>query len=102
MSSEPRPLSESMDRLLASLRGGDRATTVSVFSRWSELVGDQVAAHCRPMKLDGGVLVVEVDDPAWATQMKFLQTEVVERLRDGGGMAVERLEITVARPRRNR
>jgi hypothetical protein len=45
------------------------------------------------------VLVVEVDDPAWATQMKFLQNEVVERLREGGGMAVERLEITVARRR---
>lgn len=88
-----------MDRLLASLRGGDRSTTVSVFSRWQELVGEQVAAHCRPLKLDGGTLVVEVDDPTWATQMKFLQSEVIERLRDGGGMAVERLEITVARRR---
>ncbi len=88
-----------MDRLLSSLRGGDRATTVSVFSRWTELVGDQIAAHCRPLKLDGGVLVVEVDDPAWATQMKFLHSEVIERLRAGGGMAVERLDITVARRR---
>lgn len=99
MSREPRPLSESMDRLLSSLKGGDRATTVSVFSRWAELVGEQVAAHCRPLKLDDGVLVVEVDDPAWATQLKILHSDVVERLRAGGGMAVERLEITVARRR---
>jgi predicted nucleic acid-binding Zn ribbon protein len=99
VSSEPRPLSESMDRLLASLKGGDRATTVSVFSRWAELVGDQVAAHCRPLKLDEGVLVVEVDDPAWATQLKILHSDVIDRLQAGGGMAVERLEITVARRR---
>ena len=34
------------------------ATTVTVFSRWTELVGEAVAQHVRPLKLDRGVLVV--------------------------------------------
>lgn len=99
MSSDPRPLSSGIDRLLSSLRGGSRQTTVTVFSRWTELVGEPVAAHVRPVKLDRGTLVVEVDDPAWATQMKFLEGDVLARLNTGATQPVERLEIKVRRTR---
>ena len=53
MSTEPRPLSAGIDRLLRSFRQGDRATTVTVFSRWTELVGEAVAQHVRPLKQIG-------------------------------------------------
>jgi predicted nucleic acid-binding Zn ribbon protein len=99
MTGEPRPLSAGIDRLLSSLRGGSRQATVTVFSRWTELVGEPVAAHVRPVKIDRGTLVVEVDDPAWATQMKFLESDLLNRLNAGSTRAVERLEIKVRRAR---
>ncbi|MBM3828898.1 MAG: DUF721 domain-containing protein [Actinobacteria bacterium] len=99
MSSEPRSLAAGIERLLRSFRQGDRDTTVTVFSRWVELVGESVAHHVRPLKLDAGVLIVEVDDPAWATQMKFLESDLLERLRATGSGPVERLEIRVRRRR---
>ena len=70
-----------------------------VFGRWEEAVGAAVAAHVQPVKLDGEVLVVEVDDPAWATQIRFLESTLRERLRDVAGAVVERLEVRVARRR---
>ena len=73
---EPTPLSSSIDRLLKSLRGGDRQTTVTVFSRWAEIVGEPVCSHVKPLKLDAGTLIVEVDEPAWATQLKFLEADL--------------------------
>ena len=97
--SDPRPISEGIDRLLRSLRGGDRRATVTVFSRWSDLVGSGVAAHVRPLKLDRGTLIVEVDDPAWATQMRFLEEDLLARLRETGDMSVQRLEMKVRRKR---
>ena len=96
---EPQPLSRGIDRLLSSLRGGSRQTTVTVFSRWEELVGQPVATHVRPVKIDLGTLVVEVDDPAWATQMKFLESDLLARLNSGSTQSVERLEIRVRRAR---
>ena len=96
---EPQPLSRGIDRLLSSLRGGSRQTTVTVFSRWEELVGQPVATHVRPVKIDLGTLVVEVDDPAWATQMKFLESDLLARLNTGATQPVERLEIKVRRRR---
>lgn len=95
MSDDPQPLNTALDRVLRSLKGGDRQTTVTVFSRWSDLVGESVAAHVRPLKLDVGTLIVEVDDPTWATQMKFLEGDLMDRLQATGGMAVERIEIRV-------
>ena len=99
MSDDPQPLNTALDRVLRSLKGGDRQTTVTVFSRWSDLVGESVAAHVRPLKLDGGTLIVEVDDPTWATQMKFLEADLLGRLKESGGMSVERIEIRVRRRR---
>ena len=97
--SEPQPISLGIERLLRSLRGGDRRATVTVFSRWTDLVGDGVAGHVRPLKLDRGTLIVEADDAAWATQMKFLEQDLLSRLRETGDMSVQRLEIRVRRRR---
>ena len=48
----------------------------------------------RPIKLDDRVLLVEVDDPAWATQVKFLTQTIVERLREVAGVEVgQRIEL---------
>lgn len=94
-----RPLSRALGRVLKSLRGADVGSTATVFGRWTDLVGESVAAHVKPVKLDRGTLVVEVDDPAWATQMRFLEADLLSRLRDTGEMAVERLEMRVRRPR---
>ena len=50
-----------------------------VFSRWEEAVGPQIAAHARPAALVDGCLVVEVDHPTWATQLRFLETDLLTR-----------------------
>ena len=51
----------------------------------------------RPVKLDGGVLLVEADEPAWATQVKFLADTIVERLSTVAGVDIERVEVRVER-----
>lgn len=94
---DPIPISTSLDGVVRSLRGPDRRTVSGVFGRWEEAVGDQVAQHVRPRKLDGGVLLVEVDDPAWATQVKFLTATILERLEAVSGVVVDRIEVRVDR-----
>jgi predicted nucleic acid-binding Zn ribbon protein len=70
-----------------------------VFGRWVEAVGDVVAAHVQPVKLDGARLVVEVDDPAWATQLKFLEVDLRNRLREVTGARIEQFDVRVRRGR---
>ena len=101
MADDPIPLSTSLDGVVRSLRGPSRKAVSGLFGRWEEAVGAQVAEHVTPMKLDEGVLVVQVDDPAWATQVKFLTGTIIERLADVAGVRVDRIDVRVD-PRRAR
>ncbi len=94
---DPIPISQSLDGVVRSLRGPSREAVGGVFGRWVDAVGEQVAERVRPLKLDERVLVVEVDDPAWATQVKFLTATIIERLREVAGVEIERVEVRVDR-----
>jgi len=94
---EPVPISKSLDGVVRSLRGPSRKAVSGLFGKWVEAVGPHVADHVRPLKLDARVLVVEVDDPAWATQVRFLTPRIVERLREVAAVEVDRVEVRVDR-----
>ena len=96
-SRDPVPLSSSLDDVVRSLRGPSRESVGGLFGRWDEAVGEQVGQHVTPLKLDEGLLVVEVDDPAWATQVKFLTPMITERLQQVAGVRVDRIEVRVER-----
>jgi len=111
---EPVPISESLNSVIRSLRNdstssaspsdadGKMASQMAsqmggVFGRWTEAVGEAVAAHVTPLKLDGNTLIVEVDDPAWATQLRFLETALKQRLLEVAGAKIDTLEARVRR-----
>lgn len=83
---------------MKSLRGTDRIAIGGVFGRWEDAVGADVAAHVRPVRLDERVLTVEADEPAWATQVKFLSGTIASRLAEVAGVRIDRVEVRVARP----
>ncbi len=98
---EPVAFTDALDGLLRSLRGGaGRAEVGGVFGRWEDAVGPAVAAHVRPVRLEHGALLVEVEDPAWATQVRFLADDLRRRLREVSGVVVDRIDVRVGRPRR--
>jgi predicted nucleic acid-binding Zn ribbon protein len=94
---EPTAISHSLDAVMRSLKGPGRLQVSGVFGRWEELVGPQIAQHATPIRLDSKVLVIEVDDPAWATQIQLLSLGLRERLSTEVGAQVDSLEIRVAR-----
>jgi predicted nucleic acid-binding Zn ribbon protein len=96
---DPIPISASLDQVLRSLRGPGRRDAGGVFGRWEEAVGAHVAEHARPVRLDRGVLLVEVDEPAWATQMSLLSNTIRERLASVVSVDVDRIDVRVRRPR---
>ena len=103
---EPMRVGDSLRDVMKSLRPDDQRTAPApmaaiggVFGRWDEAVGTAVAAHVQPVKLDGTTLVVEVDDPAWATQMRFLEGTLRTRLAEVAGATVERIEVRVGKRR---
>lgn len=58
-----------------------------VFSLWEEIAGPTIAAHSRPVRLSGEILYVEIDDPIWLAQLKYMKRDILrkidERIRPG-------------------
>ena len=52
----------------------------TVFQRWAEVVGPDLARHTTPSAIDGDRLIVTASDPAWASEFSWLEQEVVGRL----------------------
>jgi len=95
----PQRLGDMLGSVLRHLRVGDSAASTSVFAQWRSIVGDAIADHVTPRRLENRVLTVEVDEPAWATQLRFLEKDLVHTLRNTAGDIVDSLDIKVRRSR---
>jgi predicted nucleic acid-binding Zn ribbon protein len=97
---EPARVSDSLDRLVRHMGAPSLDVTTSLVRRWPELVGPHVGSNSRPVRLRDGTLTVAVGDPAWATQLRFLEATLLERLQaELGAEAVTAIEVRV-RPER--
>lgn len=95
----PRRLSDVLGRVMRQMRVSDQKSAISLFSQWTSIVGESVAQHVVPIRLEKRKLTVEVDDPMWATQMKFLEHRVLSTLQEHIGDEVDSLDIRVRRSR---
>ena len=96
--SEPRPLDGSLEALSRQL-GMEGAVGVGrLFAGWSDIVGEAMAEHVQPVRMDRSSLVVTVDHPAWATQVKRLGDTLLDRASAYAGVdRPGRLEVRVQR-----
>lgn len=78
-------MAESLERLVRGLGAAPAGVATSVFSDWEAIVGEQIAAHCQPTSLRDRTLVVTVSEPGWATQLRFLETELLARIATATG-----------------
>ena len=94
----PRALQSSLDAVSRNLGMKDSQGLGRLFAHWEELVGAGIASHVQPVRLDREVLVVAVDHPAWATQVRQLGDDLLDRVAEEAGVArPRRVEIRVRR-----
>jgi predicted nucleic acid-binding Zn ribbon protein len=95
-------LAGALDALLDRLGAESTTAITGVFGEWPKIVGEQVAQHVTPIKLERGRLIVEIDDPSWATQMRFLEPQLIEKLNAATTSTIIAIEVRVKRNPRNR
>jgi len=91
---DPAPLEAAIGGLIAEVGWEIAVATGSLFGRWAEIVGPDLAAHTAPEGLANGELVVTADSTAWATQLRLLAADLVRRLNaELGDGAVRRVIV---------
>jgi len=94
----PRPIDASIEAVSRRMGLKDARGLGRLFALWKDIVGPVMSEHVRPVRLDAGVLVVAVDHPAWATQVRRLGDDLLDRVAAEAGVArPTRLEVRVQR-----
>jgi predicted nucleic acid-binding Zn ribbon protein len=91
---DPQLFGDVLQRLMKA-RGWERPRAeATVFGAWEKVVGPDIAKHSRPVKLDAGVLTVEAESTAWATQLRLLTGRLLKSIAaEVGHNVVTRLNI---------
>ncbi|WP_083972271.1 DUF721 domain-containing protein [Actinoplanes awajinensis] len=91
---DPQLFGSMLERLMKA-RGWERPKAeATVFGSWEKVVGADIAAHSKPVKLDAGVLTVEAESTAWATQLRMLTGRLLKQIAgEIGHNVVIRLNI---------
>jgi predicted nucleic acid-binding Zn ribbon protein len=96
--SPPPRIGELLDRVVRGLGSPGADVIDQVFGHWAEVAGP-LADYASPVMIRDGALIVVVDQPVTATEVRYRQHEVLDRLDDRVGAGrVTRIEVQI-RPR---
>lgn len=77
---DPQRLGETVTTWLSATGAGREVVKATVFTRWAELVGPDIAAHATPVSLVDGELLVQAESTAWATQLRLLSAGMIRKI----------------------
>lgn len=91
---DPQLFGVMLERIMKQRGWQKPAAEAKVFGAWEKVVGPDIAEHSRPIKLDAGVLTVEAESTAWATQLRLLAGNLLKRIAaEVGHNVVTKLNI---------
>jgi predicted nucleic acid-binding Zn ribbon protein len=91
---DPQLFGAVLERLVKARGWQKPAAEGAVFGAWERVVGPDVAAHSRPIKLADGELTVEAESTAWATQLRLMAAALLKRIAaEVGHNVVKKLHI---------
>ena len=80
---DPIKAGDSLDGLLKSFRWENQLAEAELFSNWSQIVGETNAANSHPETLVNSTLTVRCKSTAWATQLRLMQIQILEKINEG-------------------
>lgn len=77
---DPKKAGNALDSLIRDFKWTTELGEAELFSNWANIVGDDTAAKSIPESLVDGVLTVRCSSTAWATQLRLMQSTILEKL----------------------
>ena len=71
-----------VDSLFNDFNWSGELAEADLFNRWPELVGEHTAENSTPETLIDSVLTVRCKSTAWATQLRLMQSTILERINE--------------------
>jgi hypothetical protein len=92
-------LDATLEAVLERVTEGRLAVLEVVKQAWVEVVGSEIAAGSRPVRIDKGVLLIEVVDGATASNLRLRQVKIKQALEHLLGRGeIAQVKFRVRRP----
>ena len=75
-------LGDALKMLIQSLGIEKQVDQYKIFDVWNEVVGQQVAKVAQPERLHNGILIVNVNNAPWRTELTFRKKEILEKIHE--------------------
>ncbi|THJ68806.1 DUF721 domain-containing protein [Arthrobacter echini] len=85
---DPEGVGDVFSRMLAERGWRSPVAIGAVLGRWHEIVGAEIGAHCVPESFDADTVLVRCDSTAWATQLRLITPQVLQRFEAELGVGV--------------
>jgi predicted nucleic acid-binding Zn ribbon protein len=94
---DPEKLGNILSDLVATRDWKKGIAEGTLFTKWREIVGNEIADHCEPITLFEGKLTIKAESTSWATQLRLMTPELLKNIRSRSeGALVD--ELTVIGP----
>ncbi|MCU1437405.1 MAG: hypothetical protein JWP66_492 [Naasia sp.] len=77
---DPQTLGQSLAGLTGAMGWDSTLAQSDLMTAWHEIAGPETAAHSTPTAVEDGILRVDCDSTAWATQLRLMRTEILTRI----------------------
>jgi len=77
---DPVSVADSLNGLLSQFSWDSDLAKAELFAGWAVIVGTQNALNSTPEELQNGTLLVRCKSTAWATQLRLMQNQIMERI----------------------
>ena len=77
---DPVSAGSTVEALVKAFAWDTPLAEATLFSHWESIVGDQNALNSTPEILNRGMLTVRCKSTAWATQLRLMQAQILEKI----------------------
>jgi len=77
---DPLGLSAVIDGLTSNMGWTSPLAQSDLVASWVEIAGAETAEHSTPTGIEDGVLTIQCDSTAWATQLRLMRTQITTHI----------------------
>ena len=70
-----------------------RISNFQALDNWPDIVGEKIAAVTEPVKLERQILMIQVTEAAWKTDLQFMKMEILKTIIEKTGLKLKDLKF---------
>jgi predicted nucleic acid-binding Zn ribbon protein len=78
---EPADIKQILDRLFGASKNKPDFDIVKLRKKWKEIVGNELVAHTKPIKISGNILYIKVDHQGWVNTLQFYKNDMIGNIK---------------------